>query len=287
MKEYIEMVQYVLENGQYKENRTGVSTISCFGYHYTIDISTRFPLLTTKEMYFGSMLHELLWYLTGEEHIRNLREKTKIWDAWADEDGLLESAYGRFWRRYPMPTGQLPGEAWAQKWVTFDAASDAYVFDQIQYVLDSINEIRSNKISPNLRRLVVTAWHPGNASVSMLPPCHYTFCFNVEGEYLNCHLTQRSGDVALGIPFNIASYALLTMVMAAMSGLKPGKFSHTIVDLHIYENHILGLKEQMKREPKELPTLTIANKSLNELAFDDFTLVNYQPHPRIKFDVAV
>ena len=235
MEEYHELVRTVLNEGQYKENRTGVDTISYFNYNYTLD-NDRYPLLTTKKMNgyrWNSMIHELLWYLSGEEHIRNLREETKIWDAWADEEGHLDTAYGRFWRRYPVPNHTLEGESWAMKkdhrYLNVENAEGIKcTFDQLQYVIDELQE------NPNSRRLVVNAWHPANAAVSTLPPCHYTFVFNVQGDELNLHLTQRSGDIALGIPFNIACYTLLQRIIAQQVGLEVGEFGHTIVDAHIY-----------------------------------------------------
>lgn len=285
MKEYLDMVRFVLDHGTRKVNRTGVATLSCFGYFYKVDLQKGYPLLTTKEMFFNSMLHELLWYLSGEEHIRNLRKKTKIWDAWADAEGRLETAYGRFWRRFPVPEKGLDGERWASHWIHDENGQK--VFDQIQYIVDNLKDLKMNPELPSLRRLVVSAWHPGNAAESKLPPCHYTFCFNILGSKLNCHLTQRSGDIALGIPFNLACYSLLTMIIAKETGYEPGEFAHTIIDAHIYENHIEGLKEQLKREPKTLPTLIITDKPMHKLMFEDFSLLNYHPHPKIKFDVAV
>lgn len=287
MKTYLDMVRYVLDNGVYRENRTGVSTYSCFGIFYKIDLQQGYPLLTTKQMYFNSMLHELLWYLSGQAHIRDLKTKTKIWDAWADADGRLETAYGRFWRRYPVPDSGVEGEKWGDRWTSIDPESGGKVFDQIRYVIDILREIKENPATPSLRRMVVSAWHPGNAAQSKLPPCHYTFCFSVSGDRLNCHLTQRSGDIALGIPFNLACYSLLTMMLARETGYQPGEFAHTIIDAHIYENHIPGLKLQLEREPKPLPRIKIADKPLFELKFEDLTLENYQHHPAIKFEVAV
>lgn len=288
MQQYLDMVRSVLENGIKKTNRTGVSTLSSFAYFYKVDLSQGYPLLTTKKMYFKSMLHELLWYLSGEEHIRSLREKTKIWDAWADKEGHLETAYGRFWRRYPVPeSGHLPGENWKTRWTYKDPATGTAVFDQIRFVIDTLKEIKRNPETPNLRRMVVSAWHPGNAAESKLPPCHYTFCFNVSGNKLNCHLTQRSGDIALGIPFNLACYSLLTLMLAKECAYEAGEFAHTVIDAHIYENHIAGLREQLKRKPGPLPSIHIADKAIFDLDFDDFELRNYHPQPKINFEVAV
>ncbi len=235
MDQYLGLVDDVLTGGTYKPNRTGVDTIAAFSRHYEVDLRAGYPLLTTKRMdgyRWNSMIHEVCWYLSGDEHIRTLREETKIWDAWADDQGRLDTAYGRFWRRYPIPdgAGQLEGESWpddAHRWVTVEA-DGRRTFDQLQYVIDTLTE------KPHSRRLVVNAWHPANAAVSTLPPCHYSFVFNVQGGRLNCHLTQRSGDVALGIPFNIAAYSLLTKVIAQQTGFEPGTFAHTVVDAHIY-----------------------------------------------------
>jgi len=279
MKQYLDLVKLVMEKGTRKPTRTGVDTISYFGAFYKVDLNEGYPLLTTKKMYWNSMLHEVLWYLSGENHIRNLRKHTKIWDAWADENGNLETAYGYYWRHFPSAQKNKNGE-WEIREV-----------DQIQYVIDEL------KRNPYSRRLVVTAWEPGNATTSKLPPCHYSFVFNVNDGKLNCHLTQRSGDIALGIPFNLAAYSLLTQIIAQQVGLKLGEFAHTIVDAHIYvgdENsetetydHYRGLQEQLKREPLPLPQLKIANKPLDELTFEDFELINYQHHDKIKFEVAV
>ncbi|WP_135664400.1 thymidylate synthase [Halorhabdus rudnickae] len=231
MQQYLDLVEGVLRDGTYKPNRTGVDTLAAFGYSYEVDLQAGYPLLTTKQMdgfRWNSMIHEMLWYLSGEEHIRTLREETGIWDDWADEEGHLDTAYGRFWRRYPIPEDddRLPGESWPEedhRWV-----NDEGTFDQLQYVMDQLQE------NPQSRRLVVNAWHPANAAVSTLPPCHYTFVFNVQGDQLNVHLTQRSGDVALGIPFNIAAYSLLAHIVADRTGFEVGRFSHTVVDAHVY-----------------------------------------------------
>ena len=279
MREYLDLVKLVVENGTRKPTRTGVDTISYFGAFYKVDLNKGFPLLTTKKMHWNSLLHEVLWYLSGENHIRNLRKHTKIWDAWADEDGNLETAYGYYWRHFPSAQKNQDGE-WEVKEV-----------DQIKYVIDEV------KRNPNSRRLIVTAWEPGNATTSKLPPCHYTYAFNVNNGKLNCHLTQRSGDIALGIPFNLAAYSMLTQIIAQQTGLKPGEFAHTIIDAHIYVadkdsssanfDHLEGLKEQLKREPLPLPQLKIADKPIDELTFDDFELINYQHYDKIKFEVAV
>lgn len=262
MKQYHELVENILENANYRPNRTSVDTLSTFSQSYKIDLSEGFPLLTTKDLSgyrWNSLIHELLWYFSGEEHIKNLREETKIWDAWADEEGLLPTAYGRFWRRYPIPEEEdlLRGEWWPtnqDEWI--EKAVEQYdleeeeikkgiehwinheedgrkTFDQIQYIIDTLNGDHPYR-SENSRRLVVNAWHPANAAVSKLPPCHFSFVFNVQDGKLNTHLTQRSGDTALGIPFNIAAYSLITMMIARQTDLELGEFSHTVVDAHIY-----------------------------------------------------
>ena len=279
MKQYHDLVKLVMEKGTHKKTRTGVDTISYFGAFYKVDLSEGFPLLTTKKMQWKSLLHEVLWYLSGENHIRNLRQHTKIWDAWADEDGNLETAYGYYWRHFPSAQKDKNGH-WQIKEV-----------DQIQYVIDEIMR------NPSSRRLVVSAWEPGNATTSKLPPCHYSFVFNVNSGKLNCHLTQRSGDIALGIPFNLAAYSLLTQVIAQQVGLELGEFAHTIIDAHIYiapegsetekYDHLIGLKEQLTREPLALPRLKIKSKPLDELCFEDFELINYRHHDKITFEVAV
>lgn len=234
MEEYHKLVNTVAQDGVYKPNRTALDTISFFGYSYTIDLSEGYPLITTKDLSgfrWNSLVHEFLWYLSGDEHIRNLREHTSIWDAWADEDGNLDTAYGRFWRRYPQPKAkhQFSGENWPETpsecaWMNEDGT-----VDQLQYVIEMLNT------NPFSRRMVVSAWHPTNATTSTLPPCHFTYVFNVSGDgKLNVHLTQRSGDIALGVPFNIAAYAMLAQVIANQTGYEIGEFSHTIVDAHIY-----------------------------------------------------
>ena len=289
MKQYKDLVRHVLENGVLKKNRTGTDTLSTFAYFYKVNLQEGYPLLTTKKVFFNSMLHELFWYLSGEEHIKEFRNKSKIWDAWADEEGRLETAYGRFWRRYPVHEITLDGEVVATEdnpHVTREE-NGQLVFDQIQYVIDTLKEMKVNPETKNGRRMIVIAWNPGNSTISKLPPCHYTFVFNVLGNKLNCHLTQRSGDVALGIPFNLACYSLLTMMIAKECGYEPGEFAHTIIDAHIYVNHIDGLKEQLTREPLKLPKIKIADKPFDQLTFEDIELIDYNHHPLIKFEVAV
>ena len=276
---YLDLVRHVLEHGVRKPSRTGVDTLSCFAAHYQVDLAAGFPLLTTKKMHWGSILRELLWYLSGEDHIRNLREHTKIWDAWADEEGRLDTAYGHYWRHFPSATRDAQGR-WQVKEI-----------DQIANVLAALRN------DPTSRRLVVTAWEPGNAWSSRLPPCHYTFAFQVLEGRLNCHLNQRSGDIALGIPFNLAAYATLTQMLAQDTGLEAGTFSHTIVDAHIYTakpdgsmaeyDHVPGLLAQLERKPLPLPRLKIARKPFDELRFDDFEIEGYVAHEPIKFKVAV
>jgi thymidylate synthase len=287
MQAYLNLVRHVLDNGTWSENRTGTPALGCFGCFYKVPLDGGYPLLTTKRVRFDSMLRELLWYLSGESHINNLRRHTKIWDAWADGEGRLETAYGRFWRRYPVPESGLPGENWGSRWVSPDRETGTPVFDQIGYIRDSLRDLRLNPADPRKRRLVVTAWHPGNAAQSRLPPCHYTFAFQTTGDRLNCHLTQRSADLALGVPFNLACYSLLTLILARETGWQPGEFAHTLIDAHIYRDHIDGLKEQLDREPYPLPKVTIASKPFEELRFEDFALVDYNHHPAISFPVSV
>lgn len=282
MKAYLNLVQNVLDNGVWKENRTGTDTISGFAESYKVDLKKGFPLLTTKKVYFRSVILELLWYLRGEDHIRWLRDENDchIWDDWADEDGHVGPIYPVMWRRFPYLEQEEVGfdgnannikkSVWVKK-----------EFDQVQRAIDML------KNNPNSRRIVVSAWHPGLLDKMALPPCHVMYIFNVSDGKLNCHLTQRSGDIALGIPFNLACYSALTMAIANEVGLEYGQFAHTIVDAHIYENHVDGLKEQLTRKPKPLPTLHIADKPLDELTFEDFNLQNYDPAPSIKFEVAV
>lgn len=282
MKQYLDLVERVLENGVRKSNRTGTDTISSFAESYRVDLSEGYPLLTTKKVYFRSVILELLWYLRGEDHIRWLRDENDchIWDAWADETGHVGPIYPVLWRRFPYIDEEdilLDGNAAAIN----HTVRVPKEFDQIQ------NAIHLLKTQPDSRRIVVSAWHPGLLDKMALPPCHIMYIFNVSDGKLNCHLTQRSGDIALGIPFNLACYSALTMAIAQEVGLKPGVFAHTIVDAHIYVNHEEGLREQLKRKPKALPILKIANKPVDELEFGDFVLENYDPDPVIRFEVAV
>jgi thymidylate synthase len=289
-------VRRVLDEGTRKRNRTGVDTITGFAESYRVDLSQGYPLLTTKKVYFDSMLREVLWYLSGDPHIRELRTHTRIWDAWADDEGRLETAYGRFWRRFPIPPpgAQLEGEAWPgpEHENVVREADGSLSFDQVGFV---VAELRRN---PESRRLVVSAWHPANAAVSRLPPCHFTWVLNAQEDAggtprLHCHLTQRSADLALGVPFNLACYALLTQAIAEQVGLEVGTFVHTLIDCHIYLNHVDGLREQIEREPFPAPRLEIRRRpdgsprSLDELTFDDFTLLDYRHHDPIRFPVAV
>ena len=281
MKQYLELLRNVLEQGEVRADRTGTGTLSVFGTQTRYHLGRGFPLLTTKKVLFKAVVHELLWFLRGSTNIHDgLTEHTPIWDAWADEDGHVGPIYPVLWRRFPYLEkenvnlegigGAVESETWVRK-----------EFDQVQRAIDML------KTNPNSRRIVVSTWHPGLLGEMALPPCHIMYIFNVSNGKLNCHLTQRSGDIALGIPFNLACYSALTMAIAQEVGLEPGTFAHTIVDAHIYVNHVDGLKEQLKREPRELPTLEIAKKPVDELTFDDFKLHNYDPDPVIKFEVAV
>lgn len=282
MKAYLELVDRVLKNGVRKKNRTGIDTISSFAENYRVDLEEGFPLLTTKKVPFRSVILELLWYLRGEDHIRWLRDENNchIWDAWADENGYVGPIYPVMWRRFPYfeeEDVKLDGNAGRVN----KSVTNKKEYDQIARAIDMLRE------QPESRRIVVSAWHPGLLHEMALPPCHVMFIFNVSNGRLNCHLTQRSGDIALGIPFNLACYSALTMTVAQLVNLKPGVFAHTIVDAHIYVNHIEGLEKQLQREPRTLPELRISSKDIDELTLEDFELLNYEPHPKIPFEVAV
>jgi thymidylate synthase len=259
MHAYIKLVKDILENGEERQDRTGVGTLSIFGTQTKYDLRKGFPLLTTKKVLFDGIVRELLWFLKGSTNINdNLTQHTPIWDAWADEDGELGPIYGHQWRNW----GGLG-------------------IDQID---NAINEIKDN---PTSRRIIVNAWNVGDLPKMKLPPCHLMFQFYVVNERLDCQLYQRSADVALGVPFNIASYALLMMMIAQTTALTPGIFTHTIGDAHLYLNHIEGIKKQIERTPIKRPSVTIANKCLKELTFEDIELHNYEHHPFIRFEVAV
>ena len=271
MIQYLDLVNTVLENGIIKNNRTGTDTLMYFGYHYKVDLQQGFPLLTTKKVFFNSVIRELLWYLTGETHIRNLREHTKIWDAWTNKEKNWE-------------IGKMYGYQWV-KWEKFSENKNGEISKSYINQIDEVISLIKN--SPDSRRMIVTAWNPSVLDEIALPSCHAFFIFNVSNGKLNCHLTQRSGDIALGIPFNLACYATLTHMIAQETNLELGEFSHYINDAHIYENHIDGLKEQLQREPMQLPILKINQKPFWDLEFEDFELLNYNHHPVIKFPVAV
>ena len=272
MQSYLDLVKQILDKGVLKKNRTGTDTLMLFGYHYKVDLSIGFPLLTTKKVFFNSVIHELLWYLSGETHIRNLRQHTKIWDAWTSEDKNWE-------------VGKMYGYQWV-KWEKHqtDKATGATTKTYINQIDEAIKLIKNN---PNSRRIIVSAWNPSVLDQIALPSCHAFFIFSVINNKLNCHLTQRSGDIALGIPFNLACYATLTQMMAQETNLELGEFSHYINDAHIYVNHIDGMKEQLKRKPYDLPKLMISAKPFWDLKFEDFKLAAYKHHPIIKFPVAV
>ena len=281
MKEYLDLVKTVLEKGQVKENRTGIDTLSYFGAYYKIDLSKGFPLLTTKKVNFPAVAHELLWFLSGETHIQDLRHKTKIWNAWTSEEKNWE-------------LGQSYGYQWV-KWEQYvqDQETGKVQVNHINQIQKVIDDLKKN---PYSRRMVVSAWNPadfyrqdGDPKKTVQPSaCHTMFMFYVSPDRkLSCHLTQRSGDLMLGIPFNLASYALLTMMLAQECDYELGEFSHYINDCHIYVNHIEGAKQQITREPLQFPKLKITKKPFWELKFEDFELVDYVPHEAIKFPIAV
>ena len=270
MKQYIEMLNHVLEKGEDRTDRTGVGTKSVFGYQTRFDLREGFPLLTTKKVFFKSVVYELLWFLKGKTNIYDgLKPHTKIWDDWADESGELGPIYGYQWRSWPKYVSNETG-GYEKRHV-----------DQIQQV---IADIQNN---PSSRRLIVSAWNVSDLDDMALPPCHSFFQFYVCEGYLDCQLYQRSADLAIGVPFNIASYALLLMIIAQNCQLTPRHFVHTFGDLHLYLNHIEGVQEQLKREPKTLPSVEIADKHFDELVYEDIVLKNYVPEPFIPFEIAV
>ncbi len=264
MRQYLDLMQHVLTNGTQKHDRTGTGTISVFGYQMRFNLEDGFPLVTTKKLHLRSILHELIWFLKGDTNIRYLKENgVSIWDEWADENGDLGPVYGSQWRSWPTPDGRH--------------------IDQITQVINQI------KNTPDSRRLIVSAWNVAEIENMALPPCHSFFQFYVADGKLSCQLYQRSADIFLGVPFNIASYALLTLMVAQVCGLKPGEFIHTLGDAHLYNNHLEQTKLQLSREPRPLPTVKLNPdvKDIFEFKFEDFTLENYDPHPHIKAPVAV
>ncbi|OGX06948.1 MAG: thymidylate synthase [Omnitrophica WOR_2 bacterium GWA2_47_8] len=271
MQQYLELVQYVMKNGERKEDRTGTGTLSVFGYQMRFDLRQGFPILTTKKILFDAVVRELLWFLKGSTNINDgLKQYTPIWNAWADENGELGPVYGYQWRRWERFVGDDKSKTYRKEHV-----------DQIQNAIDMI------KKNPNSRRIIVNAWNVADIDRMALPPCHAFFQFYVVNGRLDCQLYQRSADIALGIPFNIASYALLLSMMAQECNLIPGFFVHTLGDAHIYLNHLDGLKVQLERSCKPLPTLQINKKKFWDLTFEDIKLVNYQFHEFIKFPIAV
>lgn len=264
MRQYHDLLRRNLEDGLAKGDRTGTGTKSVFGHQMRFDLADGFPMVTTKKLHLKSIVHELLWFLKGDTNIAYLKEHgVRIWDEWADDNGDLGPVYGHQWRSWPTPGGGA--------------------IDQIAQV---VGQISSN---PDSRRLIVTAWNPADVEKMALPPCHCLFQFYVGDGKLSCQLYQRSADVFLGVPFNIASYALLTMMMAQVTGLKPGDFVHTLGDAHLYSNHIEQALLQLTREPRALPTMHV-NPAVTDIfgfVYDDFALEGYDPHPHIKAEVAV
>ena len=268
MKQYHDLMQLVLDHGAKKSDRTGTGTLSVFGHQMRFDLSAGFPLVTTKKLHLKSIIHELLWFLKGETNTRYLKENgVTIWDEWADANGNLGPVYGYQWRSWPAPSIKNP---------------DCRI-DQISDVIEQI------KANPDSRRLIVSAWNVADIPKMALAPCHAFFQFYVADGKLSCQLYQRSADIFLGVPFNIASYALLTMMIAQVCGLKPGDFVHTLGDAHLYANHLEQTREQLSREIRPLPTMQLnaAVKDLFAFKFDDFTLSDYHPHPSIKAPIAV
>ncbi|HPS72123.1 MAG TPA: thymidylate synthase [Bacteroidales bacterium] len=264
MKQYLDLLQHILDHGQYKADRTGTGTYSVFGYQMRFDLSEGFPALTTKKLHLRSIIYELLWFLRGESNIKYLKDhNVSIWDEWADEDGNLGPVYGKQWRKWEC--------------------ADGTVIDQISNLIAQI------KKNPDSRRLIVSAWNVADIDQMKLPPCHVLFQFYISNGEISCQLYQRSADVFIGVPFNIASYALLLMMIAQVCDLKPKEFIHTFGDVHIYSNHVEQVKLQLTRTPKKLPIMKINPnvKSIFDFQFEDFELTEYNPDPHIKGDVAV
>ncbi len=264
MKQYLDLMRTILDEGHYKADRTGTGTYSIFGYQMRFDLQKGFPLLTTKKLHLRSIIYELLWFLRGDTNIQYLHDhNVTIWDEWADEHGDLGPVYGKQWRSWEAPDGR--------------------VIDQITSLIEQL------KRNPDSRRLIVSAWNPADVDQMALPPCHTMFQFYANDGQLSCQLYQRSADVFLGVPFNIASYALLTMMVAQVCGLKAKDFVHTFGDAHIYSNHVEQAKLQLSRDPRPLPQMRINPevKDIFDFQYEDFTLENYDPHPHIKAEVAV
>ena len=264
MIQYLDLLRHVLEHGKSKADRTGTGTFSVFGAQARFDLRKNFPLLTTKKVHTKSIIYELLWFLRGDTNVKYLKERgVTIWDEWADKDGNLGRIYGAQWCDWRTPDGRS--------------------LNQIDQLIEQI------KKNPDSRRHIVTAWNPGELELMALPPCHSLFQFYVCDGELNCQLYQRSADIFLGVPFNIASYALLTLMVAQVCGLKPGDFVHTFGDVHLYTNHVEQAKLQLSREPRSLPQMKLnsAVKNLHDFKFEDFELIGYDPHPGIKAPIAV
>ena len=264
MKQYLELMQHVKTNGSKKTDRTGTGTLSVFGHQMRFDLAQGFPVVTTKKLHLRSIIHELLWFLKGDTNIKYLHDNNvTIWDEWADDDGDLGPVYGYQWRSWPTPDGR-----------------------HIDQISDVIHQIKNN---PDSRRLIVSAWNVGEIENMALPPCHAFFQFYVANGKISCQLYQRSADIFLGVPFNIASYALLTLMIAQVSELEPGEFIHTLGDAHLYLNHLEQTEEQLTRKPFPLPQMKLnpAIKSIFDFTFDDFELVGYESHAHIKAPVAV
>ncbi|MFI9653510.1 thymidylate synthase [Guyparkeria sp. GHLCS8-2] len=264
MKAYLDLMQRVLDHGVDRDDRTGTGTRSVFGHQMRFDLSEGFPALTTKKLHLRSIIHELLWFISGDTNVRYLQDNgVRIWNEWADENGDLGPVYGAQWRSWPT--------------------RDGGTIDQLGQVIEQI------KTNPDSRRLIVTAWNPADVPEMALPPCHLLFQFYVANGKLSCQLYQRSADIFLGVPFNISSYALLTMMIAQVCNLEPGEFVHTLGDAHLYHNHLEQAREQLGREPRRLPTIRInpERRTIDDFVFDDFELTDYDPHPHIKAKVAV
>lgn len=286
MKQYLDLLAHVIINGVDRGDRTGTGTRGVFGYQMRFDLAKGFPLLTTKKLHLKSIIHELLWFLKGETNIKYLQENgVKIWDEWADENGDLGPVYGSQWRSWPYPIGNaIPDFATGQ----FDDLEPDYEVE-VGYIDQIANVIASIKRNPEGRRHIVTAWNPAEVDNMALPPCHCLFQFYVANGKLSCQLYQRSADIFLGVPFNIASYALLTMMVAQVCDLKVGEFVHTLGDAHIYSNHFEQVQEQLSRSARALPTMIINPfiKDIFGFQYSDFMLDGYEAHPSIKAPIAV